>query len=136
MVRNLPLMEGRVEGKASGTSDGVPSAAASPIREAALGGRCGVPTAPVEGKVEGRRPYRIEYRDREGIWRYYATASTPRAASTVKVWDACHYGMRVIDKRTGRVVVAWSGRDGCSDWTEADLRLPDGRRRPVTERTP
>jgi hypothetical protein len=26
------------------------------------------------------------------------------------VFDAAYFGLRMIDKRTGRVVVAWSGR--------------------------
>jgi hypothetical protein len=61
-------------------------------------------------------PYRIEYRDEDGRWRFYANAATPQAAATRKVWETCHRGMRVLRKSDGQVVVAWSGRIGMFDW--------------------
>ncbi len=56
------------------------------------------------------RPYRIEYRDVDGQWRYWAMSKTIYAAATLKVWERFYFGGRVIERSTGHVKIAWSGR--------------------------
>jgi hypothetical protein len=62
------------------------------------------------------RPFRLEIRDSEGRWRYFASYLKLRNAGTAKVYEAGYFGVRVIDRRTGRVVCAWSGRTRARGW--------------------
>jgi len=44
------------------------------------------------------------------------------SAGTPRVFDVSYFGLRIIDRRTGRVVVVWSGR--ARGWTATEGLAP------------
>jgi hypothetical protein len=64
------------------------------------------------------RPYRLDYRDVEGISRYFATYKTKAAALTaLRDREALTFGARVFDTRTGQTLGAFSNRRQSRDYT-------------------
>lgn len=57
-----------------------------------------------------RRPLRVEVLDVERRWIFYANAKTQAVLAGEKCWGASYFGVRVIDTRTRRVILAWRGR--------------------------
>jgi hypothetical protein len=64
------------------------------------------------------RPYRVDFRDTSGAWRYFSCCKTRESATRSMIGDPMYYGARIIDRRTGIVVGGYSGRSR-SGWSSS-----------------